>query len=139
MNILSKIFSSGAKEIIGTVGDIIDNLSTSKEEKAELKERLFDAISTKLLKLAEMGKQVIIAETSGNWLQRSWRPITMLSFTFIVIYKYFISPVFGTPDVELVPDFWGLLKIGLGGYVLGRSVEKVAKEFSKNPDMLKRK
>lgn len=139
MNILSKIFSSGANEIIGTVGGIIDNLSASKEEKAQLKERLFDAISSKLLELAEMGKQVIIAESSGNWLQRSWRPIIMLSFGFIIMYYYFIAPVFSTPGIELPNEFWALLKIGLGGYVVGRSVEKVAKEFSKNPDMLKRK
>jgi hypothetical protein len=39
MSILSKIFSSGATELVKGVGDVIDNLHTSKEEKlaAELK------------------------------------------------------------------------------------------------------
>lgn len=36
-NILSKIFSSGAKDLVGTVGNVIDNLVTSKEEKEAAK------------------------------------------------------------------------------------------------------
>ena len=35
MNILSKIFSSGAGELVKSVGGVIDNLTTSKEEKLE--------------------------------------------------------------------------------------------------------
>lgn len=137
--VLKTLFSSAAKELIGTVGNIIDNTTTSKEEKGNLKRVLFSAISAKLIGLAKMGRDVIMTEMSGNWLQKSWRPITMLCFTWIVMYKYFVSPVFGLPDIDLDPRFWELLKLGLGGYVVGRSVEKVAQQFANNPDMLKRK
>jgi hypothetical protein len=74
-----------------------------------------------------MQTDIIIAEAKGNWLQRSWRPILMLSFGFIVIYTKFISqlaPQLITPVLE--PEFWSLLKLGIGGYVIGRSGEKIA-------------
>ncbi len=37
MNIWGKIFSTGAKELVGTVGKVIDDLTTSKEEKEAAK------------------------------------------------------------------------------------------------------
>ena len=74
-----------------------------------------------------MQTEIIVAEAKGNWLQRSWRPILMLSFGFIVIYVKFIGPLFGLPIPTLEVEFWELLKIGIGGYVVGRSAEKIAK------------
>jgi len=73
-----------------------------------------------------MQADVIKAEATGNWLQRSWRPVVMLCFAFIVMYNQAISLMFSLPRTELTTDFWGLLKIGLGGYVVGRSAEKIA-------------
>ena len=74
-----------------------------------------------------MQTDIILAEAKGNWLQRSWRPILMLSFGFIIIYTKFISQLSShlvTPELE--PEFWNLLDIGIGGYVIGRSAEKIA-------------
>jgi len=73
-------------------------------------------------------------ELSGNWLQRSWRPILMLSITLIVVNNYLIFPyfsLFGIPATMLdFPDkLWNLLTVGVGGYVLGRSAEKGIKLF----------
>ena len=50
----------------------------------------------------------------------------MLSFGFIVIYVKFVAPLFGFTIPELEEDFWNLLQIGIGGYVVGRSAEKIA-------------
>ena len=72
----------------------------------------------------------IIAEAKGNWLQRSWRPILMLSFGFIVIYNKFAAPLFGWPIPILEGEFWTLLQIGIGGYVVGRSAEKIADKIT---------
>jgi len=61
----------------------------------------------------------------------------MLTFVFIIANNYIFFPyiqLFGGQAVELeIPDaMWGLLKIGVGGYVLGRSGEKMVDSYSKN-------
>ncbi|MCG8410593.1 MAG: holin family protein, partial [Bacteroidales bacterium] len=84
MNFLSKIFSSGAKNIIDSSGKIIDNLATSDQEKLEAKNQLTSTVLTALTELQNAQRDIILAEAKGNWLQRSWRPIVMLSFTFVV-------------------------------------------------------
>jgi hypothetical protein len=84
----------------------------------------------KQLELQRMQTDVIITEAKGNWLQRSWRPILMLAFGFIVIYVKFIAPLFGLPIPPLENEFWNLLQLGIGGYVIGRTGEKMIKTYS---------
>lgn len=53
----------------------------------------------------------------------------MLSFVAILINNYIFAPyvqAFGGVAVvlEIPPGMWGLLTIGMGGYVGGRTVEK---------------
>jgi|SRR6267142_6711032 len=61
---------------------------------------------------------------SSNWLAASWRPVTMLTFVVLIVARWF-----GLAAPNLAPDeyieLWSIVKIGLGGYVVGRSVEKV--------------
>jgi hypothetical protein len=74
---------------------------------------------------------VIQAEAkSDSWMASNWRPVLMLTFTAIVAMNWLILPVvswFGPHLVPLVlpPDMWALLKIGVGGYIVGRSGEKI--------------
>jgi hypothetical protein len=77
-----------------------------------------------------MQTEIIVTEAKGNWLQRSWRPMLMLAFGFIVIYVKFLAPVFNLTIPELEIEFWELLKIGIGGYVVGRSAEKISKNIT---------
>ncbi|KKK96897.1 hypothetical protein LCGC14_2658170 [marine sediment metagenome] len=86
-----------------------------------------------IARLTELQASVVIAELqSGAWLAQNWRPITMLTFVFIIANNYILYPYLSlfwnvAPKLEIPPDMWGLLKIGLGGYVVGRSGEKIAK------------
>jgi hypothetical protein len=64
--------------------------------------------------------RLVAAKAGGqSWLQRNWRPLTMLCFLFLVM-----ADSFGLLAFRLSAEAWGLLQIGLGGYVVGRSVEK---------------
>jgi hypothetical protein len=124
---MDKILKFFGSSVIGDIGKIIDDLFTSDEERDAAKNKILQVLKEKELELQKMQTDIIIAEAKGNWLQRSWRPILMLSFGFIVIYNKFISqlsPYLVTPVLE--PDFWTLLQIGIGGYVVGRSAEKIA-------------
>ena len=108
--------------------DLIDNLHTSAEEKLGLKNKLAEIeneFASKVLsyetKLMDVRASIIKAEAAGHsWLQRNWRPITMITFLVLVVLD-----CFGVLKFRLSNEAWTLLKIGLGGYVVGRSAEKI--------------
>jgi len=78
----------------------------------------------------EVRGQAVQAEASGeSWLQRNWRPLTMVWFSFLVgAYWFGYTPE--NLSEEAVLSLFGLIKLGLGGYVIGRSAEKITKEIS---------
>ena len=69
--------------------------------------------------------QVIAGEEKEGWLAANWRPILMLVFTTIVANNYLFAPWFHAPVLQLPPDMWDLMKLGVTGYVVGRSAEKL--------------
>tara|TARA_S200002703_G_scaffold61947_1_gene53843 strand:- start:194 stop:604 length:411 start_codon:yes stop_codon:yes gene_type:complete len=121
VNILAKV-----GDILGGAFGLVDDLHTSDEEKLQLKSGLLQ-IQTGVVseviqaqsKMAEMQAGIIKAEAeSSHWLTSTWRPITMLTFLALIVLAQlgFTEPV--------PADMWPLLKLGLGGYVIGRSFEK---------------
>lgn len=127
---MKKILDWFGGSVIKDIMDGLDNLFTSKEEKLAAKTAIQKMLLDKQLELQKMQTDVIITEAKGNWLQRSWRPILMLAFGFIVIYVKFIAPLFGLPIPELENEFWDLLQLGIGGYVIGRTGEKMIKTYA---------
>jgi len=117
---------SVVKDLLGG----LDKLFTSKEEKILAENVIKQILIEKQLELQQMQTEIILAEAKGNWLQRSWRPLLMLAFGFIVIYVKFLAPLFSLPIPPLENEFWNLLQLGIGGYVVGRSAEKIAKNIT---------
>ena len=62
---------------------------------------------------------------SSNWLAASWRPITMLTFTALIVARWFGWAAPNLSEAEYL-KLWDIVQLGLGGYVVGRSVEKIA-------------
>ena len=78
----------------------------------------------------EVRGQAVQAEAKGeSWLQRNWRPLTMVWFSFLVGAYWFGYTPEKLSDAAVLSLF-GLIKLGLGGYVIGRSAEKITKEIS---------
>ena len=123
---MNKILSWFTGGVVKEVGKVIDGLFTSDEERLKAKNEVFKVLQEQQLELQKLQTEIILAEANGNWLQRSWRPILMLAFGFIVIYVKFIAPLFSLPIPPLENEFWNLLQLGIGGYVVGRSAEKIA-------------
>jgi hypothetical protein len=117
---------SVVKDLLGG----LDNLFTSKEEKIKAQNVIKQILIQKELELQKMQTEIIVTEAKGNWLQRSWRPILMLAFGFIVIYVKFLAPLFDLRIPELENEFWNLLQLGIGGYVIGRTGEKMMNSYS---------
>lgn len=106
--------------IIGLVGKAIDKIFPDPGERMKAKAALLELEQQGQLAELQAATQVIVAEASGSWLQQSWRPITMLVFLVLVV-----CDSFGLLAFRLAEQAWTLLQIGLGGYVVGRSAEKV--------------
>ena len=114
--------------------ELIDALHTSEEEKLKIKalllESQIDMLANTLeyeAKRLEQRASIIKQEAAGeSWLQRSWRPVTMLTFLALVVLDQT-----GLLAFRLAPEAWTLLQLGLGGYVVGRSAEKVAPSIVK--------
>ena len=78
----------------------------------------------------EVRGQAIQAEATGeSWLQRNWRPLTMIWFSML-LGGYWFGYTPENLSEEAILSLFGLIKLGLGGYVLGRSAEKITKELS---------
>lgn len=121
-------------EIFKPAAALIDDLHTSEEERGKLANELATIQNNVMIKALELQEkmlaaqsQIITAEAQGqSWLQRNWRPITMLTFLVLVVLDSF-----GLLANRLAPEAWLLLQIGLGGYVIGRTAEKSLKEWKR--------
>jgi hypothetical protein len=62
---------------------------------------------------------------SAHWLAANWRPITMLTFVALIVARWMGYSAPGLTEAEVL-KLWDIVQLGLGGYVIGRSVEKIA-------------
>lgn len=124
--------------MIGSILDlgstIIDKIWPDVGEREKAKLKLMELQQSGQLAELEGRLKIMLAEMSGNWLQRSWRPILMLVIVAIVANNYLLYPYLAlfwdnAPKLELPTQLWSLMELGLGGYVVGRSAEKVAKTW----------
>lgn len=112
---------------------LLDKFFPDKDEAAKAKLHLMELQSTGELTKLQTRAGIITAESnSEHFLVAAWRPITMLVFVFIIANNYIIYPylslfIDNAPELKIPPDMWDLLKIGIGGYTLGRTVEKTVK------------
>lgn len=124
----------GIIELIGGIfkpaAELVDELHTSEEERLKHKERLLEVQAIAMQTVFEYESDSLQARAaivnseaqSDHWIVASWRPIVMLTLTALVVVDSF-----GWLANPLSGEAWLLLQIGLGGYVVGRSGEKIAK------------
>jgi hypothetical protein len=137
-NPLTDILTGGLSGITDSVKGILDKFITDPEKKLEATlqvEQLKHDLEVKVLEadkdLAVQQASVIVAETkSESWLARNWRPILMVTFTYIIAHNYVFATLFHLTVVPIPPDMWDLLKLGMTGYIVGRTVEKVAPDVT---------
>jgi hypothetical protein len=130
MTILNKIFSAGANELVKNVGGVIDNLTTTKEEKLAAEQKIKDMI---MGYEAEMQKQVTerwsMDMKSDSWLSKNIRPLTLIFLVISTVLIIFIDA--GVLQFDVKSSWVDLLQLVLitviGAYFGGRSLEKVKK------------
>ena len=123
---------------IGPIVDVIRRVIPDKEEQARLENELQAAAMESDARLAEAQSRVIVAEAEGNWLQKSWRPVLMFLLMAVLVWHMmflpFIAYALGAQLTDMVglavvPEtVWTLLIVGMGGYIGGRTLEKVMRK-----------
>jgi len=128
MNILKALAG-----LIPSIGKSIEKIIPDKDLAEKLKHEIEKLVLSVESGVIQAKASIIVAEAQGaSWIQRSWRPVTMLTFVLIIANNYIIVPyavAFGlvVPMLDIPPGMWGLLTVGIGGYIGGRSYEKGAK------------
>jgi hypothetical protein len=128
--VLGKLLSGGATELIKSVGGVIDNLHTSKEEKLAAELKVKEMI---MGYEAEMQKQVTerwkMDMNSDSWLSKNIRPLVLVFLVVTTVLLIFIDA--GVIDFKVEDKWTDLLQLVLitviGAYFGGRSLEKVKK------------
>ena len=112
--------------LVDDINAIDEERATRRAELAKLQnEALALALALEREKLVAQAGLVAAEAGGASWLQRNWRPVTMLSFLGLVV-----ADAFGLLAFRLADQAWLLLQIGLGGYVVGRSVEKISPQIN---------
>ena len=130
MSVLTKIFSAGAGELVKSVGGVIDNLTTSKEEKLAAEQKVKELISNYEI---EMEKNITerwkMDMQSDSWLSKNIRPQVLIFLVVSTVLLVFIDA--GVISFEVKASWVDLLQLVLitviGAYFGGRSFEKVKK------------
>lgn len=113
--------------VIGSIFGVVDKVVPDKELRDRLKAEFHQSVFGLWRQEMDAARATIVAEAQGeSWLQRNWRPITMLTFAGLIVARWLGYTVEGiTPETEA--HLLEIVKVGIGGYVVGRSAEKVAK------------
>ena len=134
MSILTNLFSGGAADLVKNVGGVLDNLTTTKEEKLEAKNKLEQLI---LNHEAEIQKNVTnrwqADMNSDSWLSKNVRPLVLIFLVISTVLMIFIDA--GTIQFTVEEKWTDLLQLVLitviGAYFGGSSYEKVTKVKNK--------
>lgn len=109
------------------IGDkLIDRLWQDPSKRDEAKLALMDlAQQGELNELLPRAEIIKTEAASSHWLAANWRPLVMLTFTALIVARWFGWAAPNLAEAEYL-KLWSIVELGLGGYVIGRSVEKVA-------------
>jgi hypothetical protein len=127
MSILTKVFSTGASALVKSIGGVLDNLTTSKEEKLAAELKIKELISAHEI---EMQKEVTSRweadMNSDSWLSKNVRPLVLIFLVISTVLMIFIDA--GVVAFNVEEKWTDLLQLVLitviGAYFGGRSLEK---------------
>ena len=130
--------------LAGPLGQVAERYFDNKDDQQAFK----NAVELEILKnqkeFTDLASNIVLAEAkSEHWLTATWRPFTMILFALVIAINILIIPYVVTPllwalgypiplFMEVPDQVWTLITIGLGGYVGGRSGEKMVKAWKEN-------
>jgi hypothetical protein len=133
VNPLKELLTGGFSGVVESIGGVLGKFITDPAEKLKAQVEMTKIATDYQVQLLQADRDVAVAQASvvvaeaksESWLARNWRPLIMLEFGFVIGYNFVLAPIFSLHALPIPQDMWQLLKIGLGGYVFGRSAEKI--------------
>lgn len=120
-----------------TIGNVVGSLIGFKKEQASVIQEAIKVIGDTNASNAQREQAIatiIAAEAgSGYWLAAVWRPITMIVFLGMIVAFFFgyVPPNLMVDTLPpMIAELFALLKLGIGGYIGGRTVEKIIEKVN---------
>jgi len=111
--------------LIPILGKVVGNLFPDPAEKAKAEAEVMRQLLTAQADIEKAASEIIRTEAaSEHWLAANWRPLTMLTFVVLIVARWFGWAAPELSETEYI-KLWSIVEFGLGGYVVGRSVEKI--------------
>ena len=106
-------------------GKLIDRLWPDPAQRDQAKLAMLEMAQKGELAEFTQRAEIIKAEAaSESWLAQSWRPILMLTFGGLIVARWFGWAAPDLSEAEYI-KLWSIVELGLGGYVIGRTAEKI--------------
>jgi len=108
------------------LGKVVSNLFPDPAERAKAEAEALRQLLEHQGEIEQAAAKIIQTEAaSTHWLAANWRPLTMITFTALIVARWmgWVAP--NLSEAEYL-KLWSIIEFGLGGYVVGRSVEKIA-------------
>lgn len=113
------------------LSSVVGNLFPDPAEKAKAEAEVLRQLLAAEMQIQNATADIIKTEAaSTHWLAANWRPLTMLTFTALIVARWFGWSAPNLSEIEYL-KLWDIVQLGLGGYVIGRSVEKIAPHFNR--------
>ena len=124
--------------LLNTVFKTIEKSVPDKNLQEKLKADLNMQLLTSGTEELKASARIVEAEAKAGWFASSWRPLLMYILIGILVLNYIISPIIlalfsKKIGIELPSDVWTCLNIAMGGYVVGRSGESIARSLASRP------
>lgn len=108
------------------LGKVVGNLFPDPTEKAKAEAEMMRQLLAAQSEIEQAASKIIQTEAaSTHWLAANWRPLTMITFVALIVARWFGWAAPNLSEAEYI-KLWSIVEFGLGGYVVGRSVEKIA-------------
>ena len=107
------------------LGKILDKAIPDKDAREKAQAAAVSQLLEHQHEIEQVAGQIVRTEAaSSHWLAANWRPLTMLTFTGLIVARWF---GFAAPELSEAEylALWDIVEIGLGGYIVGRSAEKI--------------
>jgi hypothetical protein len=111
------------------LGQVAKNLFPDPQDelkRLELQNNLSIEVMKNAQSLEQAAADIVKTEAaSQHWLAANWRPIMMLTFGGLIVARWMGWAAPELSEAEYL-KLWDIVELGLGGYVIGRSAEKIA-------------
>lgn len=124
--------------LIPLVGDVIDRVLPDEKAKQQAKAEITRQMLEQQADIENAAAKVVTTEAaSKHWLAANWRPLLMLTFGGLIVARWFGWAAPNLSESEYLA-LWDIVELGIGGYIIGRSGEKIAPMIADSLKSLKK-